>query len=199
MDSKKINILSSYKDTKERFYGDIFVGREYKEAKDKKGTVIDLGACGGMFSFYIYDNASKIYAIEPYSKHFDELSNNVKGFKKIKPFRLAIAGSNGERKLYIKGRGGHSIVNKGKDFEMVKAMTLATFIKKNKIKFVDILKIDVESAEIEIFSAPDFKEVADKIGFIIGEFHSGNNNIGKLLDKYGYKTKIRGKIFIARK
>jgi len=190
----KTNWLTELKDKykEDRFFDEVFKVKVYGEVKkvEKKDVVVDIGALAGEFSFYIYDQAKKIYAIEPCSEHFEELKENVEKYKlkKIKPFKLAIAGINGDIQFYkdaIEDRGGGSTVSKNKKFcEIVPAVTLATFISNNEIKFVDILKIDVEDAEDQIFSAPDFKKVVDKIGFIIGE-HLGDNP-KKILEEYGF-------------
>ena len=51
----------------------------------------------------------------------------------------------------------------------------------------DILKIDVENNEDEIFKAPDFKDVAGKIDFIIGEHLK---NLQGLFENYGFTARV---------
>jgi len=197
-------LLNKYKD--DRFFDEVFKHEIYKEAKEvaKKDIVIDIGATAGEFSFYIYDQAKKIYAIEPYSEHFEELKENVEKYKlkKIKPFRLAIAGSDGDRELFYsgRGRGDASLVWKDKECrEIVPTVTLAKFMFDNKISHVDILKIDVESAEHEIFSCPSFKTIADKIEFIIGEVHQNKGRLPKILENNGFSFEEYPGVFVARR
>ena len=71
-------------------------------------------------------------------------------------------------------------------------MSLVDFFKKNRIKEVDILKIDVEGAEKEIFEADDFPLVADKIKLIIGEIHSSADSVRDTLKKNGFRIKEVG-------
>lgn len=173
-------------DGAERFFHDIVAGNEYAPARNQKAdVVIDVGALAGEFCAYIYDQAKTIYAIEPYSKHYEELTANIEEFEldKIKPFKIALAGSNGQRNLDIQGRGGHVLTGDLGRGEEVEAKTLATFMKEQGIDHVDILKIDVENAEYEIFAAPDFKDVAYEIDFIIGEHI---RDLQSLFEKFGF-------------
>lgn len=186
---KKIKkLLEKYKKIEgERFFEELFTNREYKLVrKVKSDIVVDVGACAGEFSAYIYDKAKVIYAIEPYSQHFEELTGNIKEFNltKIKPFNLALSNENGEGNLILKDRGGH-MLSKGNG-ERVKTKTLATFMKENKIKRIDILKIDIEGGENEVFNSDDFKEIAGRVKFIIGEHLGG---VDGLLKSLGYKKK----------
>ena len=174
----------------DRFYNEIIIGKEYRAARTKRkaDVVIDVGSLSGEFSMYMYDRAQVIYALEPYSDHFVELYNNIKDFEltKIKPFRLALSNYNGEGTLAIGSRGGHKLISgsgNGKT-ETVDVKTLATFMKDEKIDNVDILKIDIENGEIEVFTSPDFEKVARKINFIIGEHSS--TEVSDALHKYGF-------------
>ena len=77
--------------------------------------------------------------------------------------------------MVIGTRGSNRLVTgEGSDkTEKVQVKTLATFMKDEGIDHIDILKIDIENGEDEVFTAPDFKDVASKISFIIGE-HAGS-------------------------
>lgn len=162
----------------ERFFQEVTINGEYEAAINKKADiVVDVGACAGEFGAYIYEKAGIIYSLEPYSGHYQELEANISEFNltKIKPYKLALSNYNGEGTLVIGNRGAHRLVlGEGHDkTEKVQVKTLATFMKEEKIDHVDILKIDIENGEDEVFTALDFKDVADKISFIIGE-HIGN-------------------------
>lgn len=182
----------------ERFFKNIFDEEEYKAVKIEPQVIIDVGALAGEYSAYIYDQAKVIYALEPYSKHFEELEENIRDFEldKIKPFKIALSDYNGMGSLVVSVRGGHVLVpdSSSDKTEKVEVRTLATFMKDNSIDHVDILKIDVENAEEQIFSAADFKEVADRINLIIGEHLDGSDS---LLQGLGYSVREHGvnKIF----
>ncbi|MEK6880542.1 MAG: FkbM family methyltransferase [Nanoarchaeota archaeon] len=175
-------LLEKYKKIeKERFFYDILVCKEYKLVDSiKVNTVIDVGALAGEFGAYIYDRADVIYALEPMSEHYQELIDNINqfGLNKIKPFKLALAGVNGKRMLGIHNdRGGHHLNLNSEKKEEVDAITLASFIKQEKLDYIDLLKIDIENDEKEIFEASDFQEVANKISAIIGEHLGSSHNL----------------------
>lgn len=172
-----------------RFFEEVFVAEIYKPVR-KLGnihTVIDLGATTGEFSLWVHQQAQIIYAIEPTKEYFKYLKENVRDFPKIKPFFLAVDETNGTVRIYGSD-GGERIVVGNSDFfrNKVTAKTLATFMKENNIEQVDVLKIDVEDRETEIFRAEDFPEVASKIKFIIGEHLTSS---GGKLEELGFRVK----------
>jgi len=184
------NILKLYKmleDNKARFIDEVFEKEIYKPTCPQL-TIIDAGAYEGEFSFYSYPFAKKIYAIEPDPRPFEIMKTHVEEFEVgniILPFNIALAKEDGERNFFNSGYGG-SAFKSGADTIVVKTQSLANFMKENKIDQVDVLKIDVESAEREIFGAPDFPSVADKIKMIIGEHGDG---LPEILLPLGFKLK----------
>lgn len=196
-------LLSKYRNIPdERFFKDIFLGNEYFPVLQAKAdVVVDIGACAGEFSAYIYDHAGIIYALEPYSEHYQELEENIRefGLTKIKPYRLAISDNNGEQALKVINRGAHSLsfVRDGKETTtQVPTKTLATFMTDEGIDYIDILKIDIESGEDTVFRAHDFVSIKDKIAMIIGE-HLGR--LADHLDSLGFKWEKEGSNFIFTK
>ena len=171
-----------YKD--DRFYKEIFIDEIYGPLYNKKkDIVLDVGAVAGEFSFWI--DGGTVYAIEPQHEYYKELEDNINeiGTTNIKPFKLALAGENGAKNLTIGARGGGQLG--GDRGQQTITKTLATFMKENNIDHINILKIDAEQGENEIFNAPDFKDVADKIDCIMGEHLE---QLGGLLEGYGFKS-----------
>lgn len=190
-------LLDKYKDnTEERFFKEVFEKNEYIDARDQKAAVvIDVGALAGEFSAYIYPYAGTIYAIEPFRKYFEELTENIREFElnNIKAFKLAISNRNGESILSSdSSRGGNAIQEDGTG-EVVQTVTLASFIKEQGIETVDILKIDIEGHEKKVFEAEDFKEVALRINYIIGEHL---DTVIDLLKGYGFAMRVDGANYI---
>ena len=178
-------------DGAERFFHDVFGGEYAPVLNAKADVVLDVGATAGEFSAYIYNKASVIYALEPYSAHYEELTGNIKefGLDKIKPFRMALSDYNGEGNfLTIGGRGGNRLINGDGDeyTEKVQVKTLATFMKDVGIDHINILKIDIENGEVKVFNSPDFKDIAYKIDFIIGEHIA---DMQSLFEGYGFKSR----------
>lgn len=169
----------------ERFFAELYETNEYLPARTANPKiVIDVGACAGEFCAYVYEQAETIYAIEPY--HFKELSDNVRdfGLEKIKAFNIAISGSNGKRNFTTdEPRGGNFLTTHATGME-VETQTLSCFMKSQGITHVDVLKIDIEGGEEEVFNAPDFQEVVQSIDMIIGEHI--NLHTGEMLNHAGF-------------
>lgn len=111
--------------------------------------VIDVGANVGFFSKLIrelYPN-SAIYSIEPIPETYKCLELNFQNDKKTKTKKIALSDKQGVAKMSF--NPDQSSVshfdNKGKIGVVVE--TLDNFIAKNKIKLIDLLKIDVEGFE----------------------------------------------------
>jgi len=197
------NILALYSSlykSKQRFIDEVFESEVYKAATPQL-TILDLGAYEGEFSFYCLNFAKKIYAVEPDPGPYKILEERINQYdlgKIIKIFPMAITGKSGDRVLYASGFGGSRLLpdtddEHGDDKKVkVSTLSLVDFFKKNRIKEVDILKIDVEGAEKEIFEADDFPSIADKIKLIIGEIHISADGVRDNLKKNGFKVKDVG-------
>lgn len=194
---------------KARFFKEVFYEGFYEPVKElgEMETAIDLGACTGEFSLWVYPQAQKIYAIEANKEVFDSLAENVRDFGKIEPVFLAITGENGMTRVIGKEWGGSRVQTiqdlaggPTSDFvNDVEAKTLNTFLTEKDIKRVDCLKIDIESSEHWVFQAEDFGKAAEKIDYIIGEPHSDAEPIQKILEGHGYQVEGYPHGFIARK
>lgn len=167
----------------ERIYREVITEASYAAAEccGDDLTVLDIGANIGTFTAWIYHKAAKVYAVEPAQANFDNIVRMVQAnnLRRVDCTRCAIGRASEMRYLDREhdrkhGTGdccGYTIMtNEGA--EVVPCMTLAQFINLMDIKQVDLLKIDVEGAEEEIFSAPDFASVATRIKCIIGEVHA---------------------------
>lgn len=205
--SKILELYQELFESKQRFLDEVFELEIYKKASPQL-TIIDLGAYEGEFAFYCLNFAKKIYAVEPDPTPYKVLQERITKFDLsniIKVFPIAIAGKNGKRVLYASGAGGSTLLADG-DTEhdsdkkiQVPTLSLKSFMSRNRINNVDILKIDVEAAEKEIFAADNFPQVADKIKFIIGEPHNNYESIRKSLTNNGFLVKSYGGVFTARR
>lgn len=194
--SKILDLYAELVGSQQRFIDEVFDKEEYSAALPQL-TIIDLGAYEGEFSFYCYNFAKTIYAIEADPRPYAILEKHIKDYEldRIKCFPLAIADGRGERIFHASGYGGSRLLTRGEvnaapeDKIKVASMSLAEFINDNKIDHVDILKVDIEHGEDELFRAADFKDVVDKIDKIIGEHLEG---VDDLLKKFGFKATTHG-------
>lgn len=139
-------------------YRDTFIDKEYQFDLDfAPRTVVDAGAnCGLTAIFYAnrYPKA-KIIAIEPEASNFEALMKNVSAYPQITAIRAALWNQDGEVDLFS---GWPRTANWGKWGFRVRqgvgctALTVPTLMKQHNLTSIDILKVDVEGAEREIFA-----------------------------------------------
>ena len=145
----------------------------------KEGTIaLDIGANVGLVSYYLAQYFEKVYSIEPSTEHMNNfvLMVNYNKITNITPIKKAIYIQNGTF-----GFGGpesnktmkslHMNTPGWKEEEKVETITLEKFFEDYKIDHVNLMKVDIEGSEVEVFSHPTFKNVAHKIDIIITESH----------------------------
>lgn len=171
----------------------------YKYQKTEGGVYIDLGANCGLATLYFSQFSKKVYSLEPSPEIYKALELNAKNLPNVETFNLAWANGTGRDFFYtsdpkflpqtFSDRGisdkSHAVA--------VDCITPNEFFANNKIKHVDVLKVDIEESEYLIFPDPQFGEVTPKIDNIIGEAHSSTDGgfpeiIPVILEEWGYKT-----------
>ena len=147
-------------------------------------TIIDAGGNVGLTSYYFSQFAKDVYTLEPFPEMFELIKQMIEYNeidKIVHPIQKALYIENGKF-----GFGGpesnktmqslHSAVwTNGKPDLEVEAIDLVTLFKENNIEHVDLLKMDIEGSEYEVFGHSSFSDVADKIDMIIGESHQWAN------------------------
>lgn len=163
----------------------------------KNDIVFDIGAHIGSFSILAANKGATVYAFEPEKNNYLLLLKNIKINNlenKIIPFDFGVYSQNQELKLYESSNtGGHSIINNSNQFnqkyQLIKLKTLENICKELKIDHIDLLKIDIEGSEYDLFKNLT-NEIYKKIKIVIGEYHLFYNN-DKL--NYGFLKKILSK------
>lgn len=136
---------------------------------DDDSVVLDLGASHGEFSKFIRDNyGSNVYAVEAVTEVCDELE----GKESIQAFNYCISDTNEQCEVVIPS-DQHASNKVGKvegETITVPGITLEKFIKDQGIEGADLIKMDIEGAEIEVFETIS-DNVLEKINQITVEFH----------------------------
>jgi FkbM family methyltransferase len=126
-------------------------------------VVVDCGANIGITSLFLaaYYRNARIYSIEPDPDNFALLKRNVSQERRILPICGAIVGFP-RKQVYLTtdapGWGnsiGTSNSNKG---VAVKAYTIDEICQYNELTHIDLLKVDIEGAEKELFADGQFLE-----------------------------------------
>ena len=134
--------------------------RELLKHKES-GTIIDVGAYIGDTTklYQNYFSRYKIHCFEPFSESYDYLSKRFINDANINIFNQALGCRTEKRKLYLSSHPNLNSLNKPNErlwgFKEEKSTDVATitlddFCFNNKINHIDILKLDVQGAELDV-------------------------------------------------
>jgi FkbM family methyltransferase len=144
----------------------IFIRQDYAfNVTAPPATIVDAGANIGLASLYFSNRfpASRIIAIEPERSNFALLRKNVAGYANITPVQGALWHENKPINLVDPDLGEWGFMTQsvddvdthlGESMYEVPGMTVDTIMKEHGLERIDILKIDIEGAEREVFSDP---------------------------------------------
>ena len=178
----------------------IFITRDYNlNLGIKPKLIIDAGANVGYSSLWFSKKYphSKIIAIEPENSNYEILKKHIIGIKNIIPLkaglwykrtRLRIINEFDEKWAF------QTKENIGKK-EGIKAVTIGEILKESKFKKIDILKIDIEGAEKELFSKNT--DWIEKVNIIIIELHdwlipNSSSSFYSVIKKKDWNIKKKG-------
>lgn len=162
-------------------YEQVFINQDYDFLVETQPKVIvDAGANIGLASIYFANKypGAKIIAIEPEQSNFELLKENIAPYPNIIPIQAALWNKNEEINLIDPGLGKWGFMTEMKhpsgnlphnSCHTVIAMTIDKIMEDYKLTKIDILKIDIEGAEREVFS--DTSSWIEKIDSIIIELH----------------------------
>lgn len=154
----------------------IFCREEYKVPKGSK-VIIDAGANIGSFSIYASTGeVEEIHAIEPFPETFSLLEQNIKANAldtKVKLNAMALADKTGTRNMDLTEGASQSrglLEENDPEGLKVETSTLKDFLDKIGKDEVDMLKIDIEGGEHEVFMSST-PETLQRIKYIAMEYH----------------------------
>jgi len=166
-----------------RVFKQIFVDNEYDSLNlpDNAKKIIDLGANIGLSALFFIKKfpGARIVAVEPDAVNFSIMEKNLKKFSKsVSLLQAAIWPTDGEVSLVeeddnhvsLGAWGYRTEASNGNSGLSVKAVTIPIIMKQYDMDFVDILKVDIEGAEYELFEK-NYEDWIDKVGLVIIETH----------------------------
>jgi FkbM family methyltransferase len=156
--------------------------------------VIDVGAHIGSYTIRcakLVGENGKVIAIEPIPENLILLKNNLE-FNKLNNVLIedkAIYNKLSKIKLYYNAHpSGASVFKKSESNDLntitVEATTLDAIIEKYNLKRIDLLKVDVEGAEVEVLSD---KALSITRKIIIEVWPSNLSKIFEMLKSHGFK------------
>lgn len=167
--------------------------------------VIDIGANSGFFSIFAAKKANKgrVISFEPVPYLIKKIEENIKENKisNITLEQIAISNTNSSSEFYISNThsGCHSLFKRDNlDKKItVKTMTLENYCSVNNIGKINLLKLDCEGAEYDIFNSLSESFLKKNVEKISMEYHDVINSekherIVDLLIKNNFKVKTIG-------
>ena len=137
----------------------IFVWREYfiSNLYSPIKQILDCGANTGLSAIWFATQfpTAKVIAVEPDSKNFDLLCKNIAPYSNIIPLRAAIWSTSCHVKLENPDDRPDSFqfCRCSSDYpNSIKAIDIATLCNTYEFTNIDLLKIDIEGGEREVFS-----------------------------------------------
>ncbi len=155
-----------------RVFSDIFQRHEYLfNPPQTPSTIVDAGANVGFASIYFanrWPNA-RIVAIEPDPANFEVLVENGKPYQNITPVQAAVWKVNAKLDLFDPGKGAWGLQTKVSADGRVDGLTLPEIMRRYDMPQIDVLKMDIEGAEREVFEG--CADWIDRIGSLTVEIH----------------------------
>ncbi len=138
------------------------------------GVFVDLGAQIGVFSVWASKQyqPSKLICVEPEAGNRALLAKNLARNNvtaTVEPSALWYHARGIHLKLHASNSGGHRTVEDG--MVNTETLTLAELLK--GLNVVDYLKVDIEGAEVVLFTPENLALIKEKVRFIKMEVHLG--------------------------
>jgi len=161
-------------------YQQVMVKRDYDFASTTPPrTIIDAGAHIGLASVWFANRFpdARILAVEPESANFELLQRNAASYANITPVRAAIWDAEVELDVIDPGLGTWGFMTsaagdrevRGERRERVRGVTIDGLMREHGLDHIDVLKLDIEGAEREVFAAPG--AWLERTDLIVAELH----------------------------
>jgi FkbM family methyltransferase len=166
----------------EQFFTDKIYDKFF-EKLNKLDLVVDVGANVGLFTeLSLQKGAKKVISLEVNRKSIETFQKIHSNNDSISLIPKGLSNETGFVDIYINPE--NSLISstlKSHDSSLnlqdsVEMIGLSDLIKDNKLKKIDLIKIDVEGSEYSIFDRASIEDLS-KIGAILLEFHDNFGNI----------------------
>ncbi len=179
----------------------VFLKTEYAlDLARQPRVIIDAGANIGLTSIYFtyrFPDA-RIIAIEPEATNFALLKKNISDYPNISAVHAALWKQDTLLDLIDPGRGHWGFQTQTRSdqdaenaLHKVPGLTVASIISQHRLDYVDLLKVDIEGSEQEVFE--DASAWIDRIGVIIIELHDNfrphcSRNVYEAVSGFEYES-----------
>jgi FkbM family methyltransferase len=164
-------------------------------------TIIDGGANIGLTSVFFankYPNAD-IVAVEPEEGNFEMLKKNTKNYGRISLIRSGIWSHSAILSVIDEGKGNNSFTVAeilSPKVDSINAISIYDIMQERSWDTIDILKLDIEGAEKNVFKK-NFEQWLPLVKILIIEFHDRmvegcSSTVLKALSNYSFRSEIKG-------
>lgn len=200
--SIKSTIFLDPKTIDEYTFKEIFVYKDYdldeKYRLSRNPVIIDAGANIGLSAVFFankYPN-SHIICLEPEEKNFKSLIQNAAKYKNIKALQAALWVKTGSVSILNLGSGKRSFMIGEATHNLIPSHSILDIMSENKISIIDILKIDIEGSEKELFEQ-GYELWLPKVRCIIIELHDSmrkgsSRAFFHALSEYDFSVELKG-------
>lgn len=157
-------------------YEHVFVLREYDfPVPFEPNLILDGGANIGMSALYFarrFSNA-KIIAIEPDAANYALLNHNTRNYPQVECIQGGLWSTSGHLRIIDKSADANSYQVEWTDHpssDTMRALSIGEILKNSGYKKLDIVKLDIEGAEKEIFRS-DYDSWLPHTRLLIVELH----------------------------
>lgn len=152
----------------------VFADDEYDIPYAEPKTIIDGGANIGLFAVLMKNKFpdSHIISIEPDKSNFDILTKNTRHYKNVSLENSGIWSVDAKLKVYDKYDAGKwgMVVEEDQKEGNIAAISINSLMKKYTLQRIDLLKLDIETSEKNLFSSA-YQDWLPLVKTIIIELH----------------------------
>jgi FkbM family methyltransferase len=155
---------------------------------NKDSLVLDLGGYMGEWSSKISDRYKcNILIFEPVKEFYFQLMDKFKNNHKVEVYNFGLSDS--DRNSYIiRNEASSSLYLKEGNKEEIGLVRFSEYVRKNKIEFIDLIKINIEGSEYDLLDHLIEENLQSKIKNLQIQFHKISR------DSEARREKIRKKL-----
>jgi FkbM family methyltransferase len=185
--------------TDKSVFREVFLFKGYNTALSNLQIIVDGGANIGLTSIFLKEKFpnSIIYSVEPSVSNFELLVENTKNFPSITPIQSALWPR--DTSLKISNPKDHEWAFTVEECSQdqpnsFKAISISSLMEQNKLEYIDLLKLDIEGSERELFKE-NYDNWIRRTRHILVELHDwihpdASRTVFKTLSKYNFKTTV---------
>lgn len=144
--------------------GEILIKRQYDwDFRRTPQVIVDAGANIGLASVFYANRypSARIIAIEPEASNYQMLVKNTAAYSTVKAVNAALWGENCELDIFDPEQGHTAFQMRGEtglcasQRARVAGITLDKLMSDFEVPHIDLLKVDIEGAERQVFARPE--------------------------------------------